>query len=72
MLSVWYNGLSFGGTHIKDSLNKKAFLNQDYIEALNNNNHFIINRLKKYSKGFKITIQQYEFKIKIMKKILKI
>ena len=54
---LWYNGRSFGGTHIKDSLKKKTFLNEDYIKALINNNLFIINRLDKYTRrGFTITI----------------
>ena len=68
---LWYNGRSFGGTHIKDSLKKKTFLNEDYIKALINNNLFIINRLDKYTRrGFTITIPSYKYKInKVEKKI---
>ena len=62
---LWYNGKTFNGTHIKESLNKQAYLNSDYIMALIDGNDFIKKRLEKYTKRtFTVTLASNEYQPK--------
>ena len=62
---LWYNGKTFDGTHIKQTLNKQTYLNADYVMSLMNGNDFIKNRLGKYtSRGFEVTLSPSKYKAK--------
>ena len=60
---LWYNGKTFGGTHIKETLNKQAYLNADYMMSLMDGNDFIKKRLSKYtSRKFEVTLSPSIYK----------
>ena len=62
---LWYNGKTFDGTHIKETLNKQTYLNADYVMSLIYGNTFIKKRLDKYTnRGFEVILSSTKYNSK--------
>lgn len=55
---LWYNPMiGVGGTHIELALDKKGYLNKEYLPSLLESNYFTVARMKKYTeRGFLISL----------------
>lgn len=59
---VWFDGETVAGTHLKETLERKAYLNLEYMPSLCSSNAFTVKRIKKYlSKGFVIMVPASRF-----------
>lgn len=57
---VWFDGKNVDGTHVEETLERKAFLNKEYLSSYVSGNKFTHNRMCKYvRRGFQVTIPAF-------------